>query len=180
MMVTCSLTCVRAVLCQCKPMDKHPPWGSNPRPQGQETCALPTELGGPSQARRRNPQIAIAPPDCNTNWSRKMLTCHAPLGVQKWTHWGLNPGPSACEADVIPLHHVPLDGWPPVHALARRTLLLGPKARQSTRGHFLSANLTSSFTIFAGMRVDTLGFEPRAFRMRSGCDTTTPCARGGG
>ena len=25
----------------------------------------------------------------------------------KWTHWGLNPGPSACEADVIPLHHVP-------------------------------------------------------------------------
>ena len=27
----------------------------------------------------------------------------------KWTHWGLNPGPSACEADVIPLHHVPDD-----------------------------------------------------------------------
>ena len=26
----------------------------------------------------------------------------------KWTHWGLNPGPSACEADVIPLHHVPV------------------------------------------------------------------------
>ena len=25
-------------------------------------------------------------------------------------------------------------------------------------------------------RMDTLGFEPRAFRMRSGCDTTTPCA----
>ena len=24
--------------------------------------------------------------------------------------------------------------------------------------------------------VDTLGIEPRAFRMRSGCDTTTPCA----
>ena len=26
-------------------------------------------------------------------------------------------------------------------------------------------------------KMDTLGFEPRAFRMRSGCDTTTPCAR---
>ena len=26
--------------------------------------------------------------------------------------------------------------------------------------------------------MDTLGFEPRAFRMRSGCDTTTPCAHG--
>ena len=28
--------------------------------------------------------------------------------IRKWTHWDLNPGPSACEADVIPLHHVPL------------------------------------------------------------------------
>ena len=27
--------------------------------------------------------------------------------------------------------------------------------------------------------VDTLGFEPRAFRMRSGCDATTPCAPAG-
>ena len=25
--------------------------------------------------------------------------------------------------------------------------------------------------------LDTLGFEPRAFRMRSACDTTTPCAQ---
>jgi hypothetical protein len=25
----------------------------------------------------------------------------------RWTHWDLNPGPSACEADVIPLHHEP-------------------------------------------------------------------------
>ena len=28
--------------------------------------------------------------------------------VQVWTHWNLNPRPSACEADVMPLHHVPL------------------------------------------------------------------------
>ena len=27
--------------------------------------------------------------------------------VEVWTHWGLNPGPSACGADVIPLRHVP-------------------------------------------------------------------------
>ena len=26
----------------------------------------------------------------------------------KWTCWDLNPGPSACEADVIPLHHKPV------------------------------------------------------------------------
>ena len=25
---------------------EHPPWGSNPRPQGSGPCALPTELGG--------------------------------------------------------------------------------------------------------------------------------------
>ena len=25
-----------------------------------------------------------------------------------WTHWDLNPGPSACGVDVMPLHHVPL------------------------------------------------------------------------
>ena len=34
--------------------------------------------------------------------AREHAACYA------WTHWGLSPGPSACEADVIPLHHVPL------------------------------------------------------------------------
>ena len=29
-----------------------------------------------------------------------------PVGP-KWTRRDLNPGPSACEADVIPLHHEP-------------------------------------------------------------------------
>ena len=28
--------------------------------------------------------------------------------IKKWTHWDLNPGPSACEADVMPLHHAPV------------------------------------------------------------------------
>ena len=41
---------------------------------------------------------------------RSMLhTCSADVPKAMWTHWGLNPGPSACEADVIPLHHVPLN-----------------------------------------------------------------------
>ena len=35
------------------------------------------------------------------------MVCMSVLVWQKWTHWGLNPGPSACEADVIPLHHAP-------------------------------------------------------------------------
>ena len=38
--------------------------------------------------------------------------CVARLAIQPkqqmWTHWDLNPGPSACEADVIPLHHEPM------------------------------------------------------------------------
>ena len=37
---------------------------------------------------------------------RSAGTVNASLAAN-WTHWGLNPGPSACEADVIPLHHVP-------------------------------------------------------------------------
>ena len=28
--------------------------------------------------------------------------------VEKWRRRGSNPGPSACEADVIPLHHIPV------------------------------------------------------------------------
>ena len=37
---------------------------------------------------------------------------------------------------------------------------------------------TKTHVEFHGLeKMDTLGFEPRAFRMRSGCDTTTPCAR---
>ena len=45
----------------------------------------------------------------------------------KWTHWDLNPGPSACEADVIPLHHVPdKNGDPKDHhsSLHRDSLIL--------------------------------------------------------
>ena len=43
-------------------------------------------------------------------WSRNKHHYRQPIHASKtnWTHWGLNPGPSACEADVIPLHHVPI------------------------------------------------------------------------
>ena len=42
------------------------------------------------------------------------------------------------------------------------------------------AEKTVSSACMLGMiiEMDTLGFEPRAFRMRSGCDATTPCAPG--
>ena len=37
-----------------------------------------------------------------------------------WTHWDLSPGPSACGADVMPLHHVPFCAWPRVDGLLQR------------------------------------------------------------
>ena len=36
-----------------------------------------------------------------------LLGCPPRARAAKWTHWGLNPGPSAFKANVIPLHHVP-------------------------------------------------------------------------
>ena len=42
--------------------------------------------------------------------------------------------------------------------------------------HLLSLRIVRCAQLEALWGVDTLGFEPRAFRMRSGCDTTTPCA----
>lgn len=40
-----ALTMIRCALWATRTRD-HPPWGSNPRAQGQRLCALPTELGG--------------------------------------------------------------------------------------------------------------------------------------
>ena len=43
-------------------------------------------------------------------WKETILNACRAKARQMWTHWDLNPGSSACEADVIPLHHVPRDG----------------------------------------------------------------------
>ena len=83
----------------------------------------------------------------------------------RWTHWDLSPGPSACEADVIPLHHVP-------------PRIRNPQGSKRCRVcFFLSSTLVSKAVPRAETdKLDTLGIEPRAFRMQSGCDTATPCA----
>ena len=40
------------------------------------------------------------------------------------------------------------------------------------------AGRVSNMVVVGGWsKMDTLGIEPRAFRMQSGCDTTTPCVR---
>ena len=82
----------------------------------------------------------------------------------------------ACLREVLSSHAPPLLGWsrhqhqdhgfgPP---RTERTLLRGTQqfASRSRRASFLCGNAI----------MDTLGSERRAFRMRSGCDTTTPCA----
>ena len=45
--------------------------------------------------------------NCGTAHTGRLLAIKCYLN-QMWTHWDLNPGPSACEADVIPLHHEPV------------------------------------------------------------------------
>ena len=39
--------------------------------------------------------------------SAQIQLCSNVSSLQAWTHWGLNPRPSACRVSVIPLHHVP-------------------------------------------------------------------------
>jgi hypothetical protein len=51
----------------------------------------------------------------------------------KWTHWDLNPGPSACEADVIPLHHVPIYNQQAVHKKGFAAGLTGRDAGSALR-----------------------------------------------
>ena len=48
--------------------------------------------------------------------------------------------------------------------------------RNHNLANFSKAANTAVRRLLSRSSMDTLGFEPRAFRMRSGCDTTTPCA----
>ena len=91
------------------------------------------------------------------------LVVTRPLRELAWTHWDLNPGPSACEADVIPLHHVP-----PCFSISHKAAGVFLVSRC---GCGKACRALEKKTI-----LDTLGIEPRAFRMQSGCDTATPCA----
>jgi hypothetical protein len=48
--------------------------------------------------------------------------------------------------------------------------------QQENTGMCAMALMAPALTSRSDRKMDTLGIEPRAFRMRSGCDTTTPCA----
>ena len=87
---------------------------------------------------------------CNCGRRPKcMPTLHAPTHAspvaQLWTHWDLNPGPSACEADVMPLHHVPHDAMVPHQVIA-------------TASHFKQS--------MGRFRVSGLAAEPDFFKQR--------------
>ena len=108
-------------------------WGSSPRPMAHKTIALTTELmahvlmraharGHVKFVRAQHsvcaarlwaadlttrPQALIVLAGYCLNAYGKFAALYLIICSQIWTHWDLNPGPSACEADVIPLHHVP-------------------------------------------------------------------------
>ena len=59
------------------------------------------------KVRGSKPRSAIFSSPCWSVQRERASRKRALLTNTIWTHWGLSPGPSACEADVIPLHHVP-------------------------------------------------------------------------
>ena len=80
----------------------------HPPPSSSSACS-PRASRGDSSA--LTPSQAIAPISLSACIAQVRMqhgahVCHRALVFEKWTHWGLSPGPSACEADVIPLHHV--------------------------------------------------------------------------
>ena len=64
-----------------------------------QSDALPTELSRPSTFFGKTGRVA------RCLFLRRRRHCKNQM---KWTCRGLNPRPSACKADVIPLHHKPL------------------------------------------------------------------------
>ena len=57
---------------------------------------------------RTDDVLQQAPPPMPPAGPASPAQASKPKGKAKWTLWDLNPGPSACEADVMPLHHEPL------------------------------------------------------------------------
>ena len=68
--------------------------------------------------------------------------------------------------------------WQPPASEQKAQRKVVPKLPAMKHASGADAEETLSSACMLGMiiEMDTLGFEPRAFRMRSGCDATTPCA----
>ena len=76
-----------------------------------------------------------------------------------WTHWGLSPGPSACRADVIPLHHVPLSSEEIVS-------LIFTENTQHLQGDILSSSHKKHPASLEGGRLSTME-KCRSFRPKN-------------
>ena len=61
-------------------------------------------------------------------------------------------------------------------AYLHHRLLAALDARCAIIGRVSGCEVASATQDKTEPKLDTLGIEPRAFRMRSGCDTSTPCA----
>ena len=96
-------------------------------------------------------RLARQPATYRTHW---VLNPGPPHAKQVWVHWAAAPWLLGA------MWHVPCIGGRCVHQSKKRS-------SRSNRRRGAARGMGT---------MDTLGFEPRAFRMRSGCDTTTPCA----
>ena len=112
--------------------------------------------------------------------------------LQLWEPQGFEPRPPACEngGPIFKpcanfLRHGAGEGSScgRRHKVCMPRMEFGPQAwdaymvpiQYMCRGQHMEHTLLEYAPLWL-WKVDTLGFEPRAFRMRSGCDTTTPCA----
>ena len=66
--------------------------------------------------------------------------------------------------------------WQPPASEQKAQRKVVPKlpAMKHASGADAEETLSSACMLGRNIEMDTLGFEPRAFRMRSGCDATTP------
>jgi hypothetical protein len=156
-------------------------WGLNPGPSVYKTDALPLSYRGTAS------QCTSVLAGCSLRF--RSLLGAALVSSPSWTHWGLNPGPSACEADVIPLHHVPLRGsrrclvfflrrCGPSSFASRRYASLAQLAEHALRKRMVVgsiptggyvAGVNSSLSGSGWLASDfacRLGFEPRASHVR--------------
>ena len=68
-------------------------------------------------------------------------------------------------------------GWASVAVAGCLPCVGGARATRRCKLRRAHGANTARRTAAKSYKMDALGFEPRAFRMRSGCDTTTPCAQ---
>ena len=69
--------------------------------------ATRTTLPGPTSPERRHTSRNKSTTEPFVRSSKCICVPLPHPSLVIWTHWDLNPGPSACEADVMPLHHAP-------------------------------------------------------------------------